>query len=153
MCGPVDRHEELALAPSAFLGELVPDGGWQGASPAQSRISPGSRAGWCQGCRVSLQATSPATRASSCGTVPRTGTREGAGKMPAWGRCAHMGGLCLPLRRQGFSFCLNWELNVGRLQGQFVQLDCGHISKWVQGQGRLRKQEMCLCSRNIYQVK
>lgn len=44
----------------------------------------------------------------------------------------------LLLQRQR-GFCWKQELNAGRLQGQFAQLDCSHISKWAQGQERLRK--------------
>lgn len=119
----------------------------QGQPWVQSRLVPGVPG--VPGVPASHQPCTPSQQlrhGAEAGYQGRRRKDAGAGKV-----CTH--GWPLPSTPEARVFCLNWELNVGRLQGQFVQLDCGRISKWVQGQGRLRKQEMCLCSRNIYQVK
>lgn len=135
--GPGSRYggcvrEDVWPSGSARGGHLgsqrLPGGagaGWgmAGSQPCSEGVTTGSRAGWCQGCRV-----------------PRTPRRW------LW-RGAEAGCQGRPQERR------RHREGRGRLQGRFAQLDCGRISKWAQGQGRLRKQEMCLGSRNLYQVK
>lgn len=123
MCGPAGQHEELALAPRAVLGELVQDGGWlvPGVLSVPACHQPCTPSWWL---RRGAEARYQGRRSKDTST----------GKV-----CTH--GWPLSVAPEARVFCLQWELKTGRLQGQFAQLDCGRISKWAQGQGKLRKQE------------
>lgn len=118
--GLADQHEDLVLAPKVFLGELVLDEGWQEASllGVGSAVDPEWAGTTGAGCpwRPPALHPEPAAVAWCQGWV--------SGKMLAWGRRARVGGLSLPLRRQGF---YAWG-------GSWTWADCrASLRNWIAG--------------------